>query len=310
MKNLFLFLAGILRFVGRLITSVRNTVFNIVFLLLILVAIVAFLVKGGPQLADRIILDLALTGDIVEEKQTISSIARFLEQMGGDTTDESEILLQDILHIIDRAAKDSRIVAIRLDLQDLGSAGIDQLQAIGGALTRFKAAGKEVIAAENYYTQKQYYLASYADKVIVNPMGGVDLHGLGVSPCTSGRPWKNRDQLPCLPGRDLQVRHGTDHPRYDVAGGPRTERRLARLIVGQLYGRYRQRRSIRRATIENIPITSAASCGNGRRYGPARPENRSGRQGLDQAPDRCLSEFDRRHQFREIVHPHLFRRLP
>jgi protease IV len=179
MKDLFLSIAGIFRFTGRLISIVRNTVLNIVFLLLLLVVIVAFFVKGGPQLADRSILVLSLTGDIVEEKQTISSIARLFEKIGGKSTDDSEILLQDIIHVIDRAALDDRIVAIRLDQQKLGNAGIDQLQVIGDALTRFRAAGKEVVAAESFYSQKQYYLASHADMVIVNPMGGVDLHGFG-----------------------------------------------------------------------------------------------------------------------------------
>jgi protease-4 len=58
--------------------------------------------------------------------------------------------------------------------------GMNQLQNIGHALTRFKETGKIVVAAEDYYTQSQYFLASYANKIIVNPMGGVDIHGLGV----------------------------------------------------------------------------------------------------------------------------------
>jgi protease-4 len=180
MKDLLLSLAGIFRYAGRFITIVRNTVFNIFFLLVLLVIIAAFLSKSGPQLADKSILVLSVTGDIVEEKAPISSVAKLFEEMGGEPADDTEILLQDILHIIDQAGKDSRINAILLDLQKMGSAGIDQLQVIGEALKGFKAAGKKVIAAEDYYTQKQYYLASYANTVIVNPMGGVDLHGIGL----------------------------------------------------------------------------------------------------------------------------------
>lgn len=182
MKDLLLSLAGIFRYAGRFITIVRNTVFNIFFLLLMLVIIAAFLSKSGPQLASKSILVLSLTGDIVEEKEPISSIAKLFEEMDGESADDAEILMQDILNIINKAGKDSRIDTILLDLQKMGSAGIDQLQVIGEALKHFKATGKQVIAAEDYYTQKQYYLASYADMVIVNPMGGVDLHGFGVYP--------------------------------------------------------------------------------------------------------------------------------
>jgi protease-4 len=62
----------------------------------------------------------------------------------------------------------------------MGRAGLNQLETIGAALDNFKNSGKKVIASEDYYTQSQYFLASYADTIIVNPMGGVDIHGLGV----------------------------------------------------------------------------------------------------------------------------------
>lgn len=180
MKDLLSAIFSIFRHAGRLLTLFRNTVINIVFLLLAIVAVAAFFASGKPTvLPDKSVLVLSLTGDIVEEKQPVSTIAQLLDEMGSETSDESEILLQDILNIVDKATADKRIVAILLDMEKMGSAGIDQLQVIGQALRRFKAAGKQVVAAEDYYSQKQYYLASYADTVAVNPMGGVDLHGFG-----------------------------------------------------------------------------------------------------------------------------------
>ena len=71
-------------------------------------------------------------------------------------------------------------LSLLLNLKDMGHAGINQLQNIGQALDSFKEAGKTVVAAEDYYTQSQYFLASYANKILINPMGGVDIHGFGV----------------------------------------------------------------------------------------------------------------------------------
>jgi protease-4 len=62
----------------------------------------------------------------------------------------------------------------------MGNAGINQLEAIGAALKDFRKRGKKVIAAEDFFTQKKYFLASYADTIILNPMGAVELHGFGV----------------------------------------------------------------------------------------------------------------------------------
>ncbi len=182
MRNLLHSILGIFRFLGRMLTFVRNTTFNLLFLLVILIVIIALFTGGAHRLEDNSLLVLSLTGDIVEEKQPVSSAGKLFQEMQGEPAKDAETLLQDILHIIDRATEDDRIAAIQLDLKDLGNAGIDQLQAIGTALKRFRATGRQVIAAEDLYTQKQYYLAAYADLVAVNPMGGVDLHGFGTYP--------------------------------------------------------------------------------------------------------------------------------
>jgi protease IV len=180
MKDLLKSLIAIFRYAGRFLTLVRNTVFNIFFVLLIIIGIaVFFTTKRAPFLPDNSILVLTLSGDIVEEKQPVSAISQLLDEMDNGTGEEAEILLQDILHIIDRASADDRIAALLLDMEKMGSAGIDQLQVIGQALDRFRATSKKVVAAEDYYSQRQYYLASFADTVAINPMGGVDLHGFG-----------------------------------------------------------------------------------------------------------------------------------
>jgi protease IV len=50
---------------------------------------------------------------------------------------------------------------------------LDQIKAIGLAIEHFKQTGKEVVAMGDTYNQAQYYLASWADRIYLHPMGGV-----------------------------------------------------------------------------------------------------------------------------------------
>ncbi|RLA43091.1 MAG: signal peptide peptidase SppA, partial [Gammaproteobacteria bacterium] len=54
-----------------------------------------------------------------------------------------------------------------------------KLNELGEALTRFKSSGKPVIATGSNFSQEQYYLASFADEIHLNPMGMVLLSGYG-----------------------------------------------------------------------------------------------------------------------------------
>lgn len=180
MKDLFLAICNIFKYTGKIFAALRNLLFNML-LLLILVSIAIALIPGeGRFIPPNSVLRLDISGNIVEERRIISA----LEKLFGDSVDpdapEPETALQDILDVIDTAATDDRIAVLLLNLKHLDNAGLNQLQAIGQALDTFKATGKPVVAAEDYYSQAQYYLASHADKIIVNPMGGVDIHGLGV----------------------------------------------------------------------------------------------------------------------------------
>ncbi len=114
----------------------------------------------------------------MEEKQLSSPVSDIIDNFVGEYSLPNETLLQDIIDSIDDAAEDDRITALVLNLSDMGNASIDQIYDIGNALERFKKSYKPVIAAEDSYTQKGYILASYADKIFLNPTGSVNIHGL------------------------------------------------------------------------------------------------------------------------------------
>ena len=175
-------IGNIFRFMGRILTIIRNTIFNLIFFGLIAVIVIGFFSQrrqGMTTLPESTILSLDLNGDIVEERRQMPGFERYMEEYLGMDQQPQKLLLRDIVTAIDMAAEDDTISMILLDLQKLGVASIDQLQDIGMALERFRDNGKKVVAAQDFYTQKQYLLCSYADTVILNPMGGVELHGFG-----------------------------------------------------------------------------------------------------------------------------------
>ncbi|MFD2099296.1 signal peptide peptidase SppA [Flagellimonas iocasae] len=102
---------------------------------------------------------------------------------GKDDTDpflglwNNEVGLDEILHTIKIAKEDSNIEGISLTTNFL-QAGIAQTREIREALLDFKSSGKFVYAYSDFYSQKDYYLASVADEVYLNPVGAMDFKGL------------------------------------------------------------------------------------------------------------------------------------
>ena len=85
--------------------------------------------------------------------------------------------LDEILHAIKVAKGDIDIKGISIN-NNFISAGISSTQAIRNALTDFKESGKFIYAFGDFYMQKDYYLASVADSIFLNPVGAMDFKGL------------------------------------------------------------------------------------------------------------------------------------
>lgn len=178
---------GILRrFFGgiwRAISLVRHITFNLIFAILFIFILVSiFSSDDKVEIPESAALILNLSGDLVEEKRYVDPLDQVLNQGMGSEEEEPEILLTDLLKTIQAAKADERIKAIVLDLSSFGSGSMDKLTMVGAALQEFKAAGKKVLATGDYYSQNQYFLASYADSINLNPMGSVLLEGFGSYP--------------------------------------------------------------------------------------------------------------------------------
>ncbi len=103
-----------------------------------------------------------------EGKDETDPFASFFEEGTG---------LDEIVHAIKVATSDDDIKGISLTTGFL-LAGYAQTQEIRKELQAFKASGKFVMSYSDFYTQKDYYLASVADEVYLNPQGAMDFKGL------------------------------------------------------------------------------------------------------------------------------------
>ena len=164
------------------ISHIKNAIGNIVFLSIITILFFALFQSRGVKVQDGSALVLNPKGSIVEQKSFVNPLGSIIS---GNRT--LEVSLQELLTVIKDARSDGRIALLVLDLARLGEASIGHLEEIGIALQEFKSSGKTIIAVGSSYTQTQYYLASFADEIILeggslNPLGGVMLTGLSIHP--------------------------------------------------------------------------------------------------------------------------------
>ncbi len=156
------------------ITWLRLGLSNILFL--VMLGLIYFIYVGGtPEpLPEKAALLLNISGTVVDQKTPVDPLSALMSQ--PDPADH-EVRLRDIIEAIDHASADDAISSMVLELDALAYIGISKTQEVVAALQRFRQSGKSIVAVGDYFTQDQYLLASYADEVIVHPLGGVLLEG-------------------------------------------------------------------------------------------------------------------------------------
>ena len=111
------------------------------------------------------------------------------ERSGGEEIDMMTLLSGDIIpsdlglntmiSAIENAAEDDKIEGIYIECNGVNAAPAT-LKAVRRALKEFKKSGKWIAAyGHEGINQADYYLASVADSIYLNPVGAVDLHGYG-----------------------------------------------------------------------------------------------------------------------------------
>jgi protease-4 len=119
------------------------------------------------------ILRIDLNGDIKERGVKNP----FGELDLGPFMPEPSIGLNDIIGSLKKAKDDNNIKGIYLEISN-PIAGFATLEEVRNALLDFKTSGKFIYAYSEVYSQKAYYLATTANKLYLNPQGGMEIKGL------------------------------------------------------------------------------------------------------------------------------------
>ncbi|MEX5410342.1 signal peptide peptidase SppA [Atlantibacter hermannii] len=183
MRTLWRIFAGFFKWTWRLLNFIRELVLNLFFILLVLVGVGIWLqMSNSPAEPSRGALLLDISGVVVDKPSVSNKLGVIGRQLFGASSDRlQENSLFDIVDAIRQAKDDRNITGIVLDLRDFAGADQPSMQYIGKALREFRDSGKPVIATGDSYSQGQYYLASFANKIWLSPQGTVDLHGFATN---------------------------------------------------------------------------------------------------------------------------------
>jgi protease-4 len=156
------------------INGSRKVFLNLLFLLFIYFIFVAVQPPETFRLKPDSTLVIRPYGNVVEQYSS-TPMDRALQEAAGQ--EQSETRLRDMLEAIHRAAGDNDIKQIVIDPNYMWGIGLASLKDIGHALRAFRSTGKPVIAVAENLGQQQYYLASLADEIWLNPNGAIWIDG-------------------------------------------------------------------------------------------------------------------------------------
>lgn len=185
MRTLGRAIAGIFKWAWRLLNFVREFILNLFLVVLIVICLAVyfqFSKSTNPTEPQKGALIVDLSGTVVDKTSVSNKLGKLGRQLLGTNSNRlKENSLFDVVNAIRQAKTDANITGMVLDLRNFAGADQPSLQYIGKALREFRDSGKQIYATGDSYSQSQYYLASFANKIYLSPQGTVDLHGFATN---------------------------------------------------------------------------------------------------------------------------------
>ena len=183
-----------------LATIVGIIIFVVVASAISVVGILGMAVSASstPAVEDGSVLVLNLNGTLQER----ASDASPLSMLQGDGS--SNPGLADMLTAIKKAKTSSKIKGIYIEANGMVSV-LAQAQELRDALADFKKSGKWIMAFGEQFNTNDYYIASIADKIYINPQGGLEWQGLGTKLVFLKDLFKIRRRSPILADKLLHL---------------------------------------------------------------------------------------------------------
>ena len=177
---------SVIKSIWKVINLIREIFLNLVFLVIILLIFSGIALIKESQKQDMIpqygTLVMDLEGVVVDNSLYSDEMYELQNKIYGKRINLSrENSLFDLVQKISQATSDPNINNMVLKLDNFVGADMSTLQYIGKYLDKFKAANKPIYAIGSNFNQSQYYLASYANKIYLTPLGAVNVFGLSAN---------------------------------------------------------------------------------------------------------------------------------
>ena len=163
--------------------NIFSTVIGILLSFLIIILIIAGVASLSSQkststkkLDEKHFLKIDLSKEVVE--RTSTNPFSTLDPMNIDAS--QQLSLKIILDNIEKAKTDENIVGIYIN-SPIVNAGMSKAEEIRNKLLEFKETKKPIVAYNEVYAMKSYYLSSVADRLYINPMGIIDNKGMSAT---------------------------------------------------------------------------------------------------------------------------------
>ncbi|MDX2190300.1 MAG: signal peptide peptidase SppA [Bacteroidota bacterium] len=163
------------KFIKQVFATFFAIIIAIFFLILIGVGIAASTSskQGIVEIKDNSVLHLQLNKRILEKEEENPFEGLDIPF----TSDRGGMGLIELVKAIKYAKTDSKIKGIYLELSAI-PAGYAMVEEIRAALLDFKESGKFIYSYSESYFENGYYLASVADKILLNPSGLLEFNGI------------------------------------------------------------------------------------------------------------------------------------
>jgi protease IV len=170
----------LMRIVWKLVKVVMFVLGSLVVLVIFLAVVASLLSPRGPKIADKSVLLFNLNTQITD--RPANERAALLARLMGDRS--ATLQLRAATTALREAAKDKRISGLYLygSLVVNGySSGYGALKELREAVQDFQKSGKPVIAYTDAADNRDYYVMSVADQILLNPLGELAFRGLASS---------------------------------------------------------------------------------------------------------------------------------
>ena len=165
------------QFLKFFLASVLGTFVTLFILFLLMLGMIAsimtFSSEKKTEVKENTVLKLNLSQNILDRVPSNPLAAFNWETMESDKT----LGLNELLDNLQKAKEDPNVKGILLECPSSG-ADMAIAEEVRNALLSFRESGKFIFAYADMYSQKGYYLSTAAEKIYMQPEGGIELKGL------------------------------------------------------------------------------------------------------------------------------------